>query len=229
MIKEFFLDILFPKFCFRCGKEGEYLCPDCFSLIDILEKQYCPFCSKPKIVFNGKTCSSCQGRNIEGLYCATSYKDPIVRELISQFKYYGVKDISKPLAALIVAHFLNLENNQFISDNFILVPTPLHKKKLKERGFNQSEELGKVISTFLNKPLKNVLIKIKPTSNQVGLTKDERKENLKGVFRCSEHINKKVLLIDDVFTTGSTMEECAKTLKESGAKEVWGVTVSRGE
>jgi len=232
-IKEFILDLLFPKFCISCGKEGSYLCQDCFSLIDILERQYCPFCPQPKVVLDGKTCNFCKrSKSLNGLYCAASYNNFIVKKLINQFKYEPyIKELSKPLSSLIVVHLVNLDKVENFQD-YILVPIPLHKKKLKKRGFNQAGEIAKEFSENLKIPVFNdALIKTKQTSAQVELKKEEREENIKGVFLCQKPelvMGKKILLIDDIFTTGSTMEQCARLLKETGAKKVWGVVVARG-
>jgi len=232
-IKNFLLDFLFPKFCISCGKEGSYLCQDCFFLIDILERQYCPFCSRPKIVIDGKTCNFCnRSKSLNGLYCAASYNNFIVKKLINQFKYEPyIKELSKPLSSLIVAHLINLNKVENFQD-YILVPIPLHKKKLKKRGFNQASEIAKELSKILKISFfDNILIKTKQTPAQMELKKEEREKNIKGIFLCqkSEIIQrKKILLVDDVFTTGSTMEESAFTLKRAGAKEVWGIVVARG-
>jgi len=231
--KEFFLDFLFPKFCISCGKEGSYLCQDCFSLIDILERQYCPFCSRPKIVIDGKTCNFCKrSKSLNGLYCAASYNNFIVKKLINQFKYEPyIKELSKPLSSLIVAHLINLDKVENFQD-YILVPIPLHKKKLKKRGFNQAGEVAKELSRILKIPFfDDILIKIKQTTAQMELKKEEREKNIKGIFLCQKPEiiqRKKILLVDDVFTTGSTMEESALILKRAGAKEVWGIVVARG-
>jgi len=231
-IKEFFLDLLFPKFCISCGKKESYLCQDCFSLIDIAERQYCPFCPQPRVVIDGRTCNFCQrSKKLAGLYSATSYDNFIVKKTVNQFKYAYIKELAKPLSSLIVAHLINLNQvESFLS--FILIPIPLHKKKLKQRGFNQAEEIGKELSKNLEAPiLNNVLIKTKQTSAQVELKKEEREKNIKGAFFCQKPElvrDKKILLVDDIFTTGSTMEECALTLKRAGAKEIWGIVVARG-
>jgi len=229
----FILDLLFPKFCLNCAKEGSWLCQDCFSLIDIFKRQYCPFCLDPKIVLDVKTCDSCRkSKKLAGLYCAVSYDNFIVKKLINQFKYEPyIKELSKLLAFLIVTHLINLNNLPDFKES-ILIPVPLHKKKLKQRGFNQAEEIGKELSKNLKIPIfNNALTKIKQTPAQVELKKEQREKNIKGVFNCQklESIkNKKILLVDDILTTCSTMEECARALKTAGAKEVWGVVVARG-
>ncbi len=152
--------------------------------------------------------------------------------MINQFKYEPyIKELSKPLTSLIIHHLINLNKTSNLFD-FVLVSIPLHKKKLKQRGFNQAEEIAKELSENLKLPVfNNILIKTKQTPAQVELEKGEREKNIKNVFLCQEPesmINKKILLVDDIFTTGSTMEECARILKDAGAKEVRGVVVARG-
>ena len=129
-------------------------------------------------------------------------------------------------------HFVLAKNNtENIWNESILIPVPMEKKKMKNRGYNQSEELAKELSKILQIPLSlNNLIKIKQTLPQIKLSAKERQENLKNAFSINnpeELKNKKIFLVDDVYTTGSTMEECAKTLKESGAKQVWGIAIAR--
>jgi len=230
-IKEFLLNLFLPAYCLNCQKEGKELCDDCFSLIDILNEQYCPFCYPPKIVSDGKTCNNCRkNKNLSGLFSAASYHNFIVKKIISQFKYppYYVKNLSKILTSLIIIHFQLLKKSPDFSQG-ILIPIPLDKKKLKRRGFNQAEELARELSNSLGLPLfLNVLIKTKETLAQAKISKEERKKNLVGAFSILKTLpGKKIFLIDDVFTTGSTMEECAGVLKKAGAKEVWGVVVAR--
>lgn len=232
--KNFIVDILFPAFCQNCGKEGKYICEDCFSLIEILDRQYCPFCSPAKIVLDGKTCRNCKskGKKLNGLYSACSYESFIARELIHQFKYNPfIKELARPLAELITAHLLNLNKISSFGD-FFLVSVPLQIKKLKSRGYNPAEELAKHLSEKLKIPLfSDVLFKTKQTAAQVELKEKQRRENLIGAFSCKNPElvrRRKILLVDDVLTTGSTLEECAKALKAAGAKEVWGIVVARG-
>ena len=235
-IKIAILDIFFPKFCLGCGKEGTYLCKDCQSCLEISENIFC-LCKKPKMIpllesseILGK-CNACRSKNLDGLFFPLSYKHNLVKEIIHQLKYEPfVKDLAKTLTELIIAHFFLLDNKK-VWENKILVPIPLERKKLKWRGFNQAEEIAKELANKLGIPLlTECLKKIKITLPQAELSEKERKGNIKGAFlaRNTNLIkNKKVLLVDDVYTTGATMEEAAKVLKEAGAKEVWGVVVAR--
>ena len=213
--KGFIFDLLFPKFCLSCQREGNYLCEDCQSTLLVSGVHQ----KNPT-------------QNLKDLYFALPYQQPLIKNLIKLFKYQPfVKELAIPLTSLIITHFQLTEKSPADFVNFILVPVPSEKKKLKWRGFNQAEELGKKLSSFLKIPLiSGCLIKIKETPPQVELSDEERKENIKGVFtvRNGELIkNKKILLVDDVYTTGSTMEECARVLKEVGAKEIIGIVVAR--
>jgi len=235
-IKQFLLNLLFPLYCINCQREKNYLCQDCFSLIDIQTFQYCPFCNPPKIVFDGKTCYPCRkSKKLTGLFCAASYQNFIIKKLVSQFKYEPyIKELAKTLAVLIIQHFQALDYPpSFFKDKagFALMPVPLHKKRLKWRGFNQAEEIALQLSLFFKMPLiSDCLLKTKQTLPQVELSGKERTDNIKSAFVCQNKNlikEKKILLVDDVFTTGSTMEECARVLKGTGAKEVWGIAVAR--
>lgn len=245
--KDFILDLFFPKFCLGCKKEGSYLCDDCRALLDIAEFNYCLCDSKPARITpqaaSGK-CQKCRDKKLAGLYFALPYKDPsassgqktsLTRKLIYQFKYQPyLKDLSKTLASLLAEHFIiSGKNTDEIWDNGVLVPIPLDKKKLKIRGYNQSEELAKKLSIILKIPVElNNLIKIKHTKSQMELSGEERKKNLENAFtikNAAELVGKKIFLVDDVYTTGSTMEECAKIFKENGIKNIWGITITREE
>lgn len=215
-IKKFFLELLFPRFCFGCQKQGCYLCKDCEGILDVsgFHKKF-------------KT------KHINDLYFVTEYKNPLLKNLIQKFKSEPfIKELSLPLCSLITAHFQLLDKKPDFSD-FVLIPVPLEKTRLKWRGFNQAEEIAKQLSRFFKIPLINdVLIKERKTLPQVKVSEKERKENILKAFcwQNKEKIrNKKVLLIDDIYITGSTMEECATTLKDSGVKEIIGIVIARAK
>jgi len=260
-IGNFILDLFFPKFCLNCQREGTFLCEDCKAILDISNSHH------PPPNFGGG-----QTINLNDLYWAVEYKNSLIKNLIKLFKYEPfVKELAKDLASLIINHFQLIKEDKssflpfaaarvldekpvFLKKNldYVLVPVPLEKRKLKWRGFNQAEEVGKEIAKFLKIPLFNdVLIKNRETLAQVELSEEERKENIKEAFSCqnpkkiypvrelkkfgySKNIDfsngvkeKKILLVDDVYTTGSTMKECAKVLKKAGAKEVIGIVIAR--
>ncbi len=218
MAKNFLLNLLFPKFCFNCQMEGIYLCEDCRAILNINNHHQ---------VFSGK--------HLNDLYWAIDYKKPLIKKLIHNFKYEPfVKELSKPLSSLIINHFQLIEKPlPFFGEGseFFLIPVPLYEKRLRWRGFNQAQELAKQLSLFWNIPLlNNYLIKIKKTFLQSQLAKQERLGNVRNAFlvKNQEKIkNKKILLIDDVFTTGATMEECAWILKKAGAQQVIGLVIAR--
>jgi len=237
-------DLLLPQFCIRCNKEGFLVCPDCLSLIDLNPFQYCPFCSVPnRVIKNGK-CQSHQNFKLNGLFSACDYKDPLAKKMIFLFKYQPyIKNLGFPLANLIISHFALLEKNpstlfyrqkQAASTNAlpaIFMPVPLFKKRERERGYNQSFVIAEILSTYYQLPIqKNNLIRIKNTKSQTEFNKQKRKQNIAGAFAIKNPglINgRTIFLVDDVFTTGSTMEECAFILKSAGAKKIYGIVVAR--
>lgn len=236
-LKSFLLDLFFPKFCLGCQKEGTYLCDDCRALLDIAEFDYCLCSEKPLRLppeqKSGK-CGRCQDKKLSGIFSALSYKEnQLNKKLIHQFKYQPyLKDLAKTLASILAEHFIiSGKNTDEVWNNGVLVPVPLDKNKLKVRGYNQTEELAKELSKILKIPaISDGLIKIKSTKPQMELSKKERETNLENVFAIKNPAGlagKKAFLVDDVYTTGSTMEECARVLKENGAKSVWGVALAR--
>ncbi|MFH1968220.1 MAG: ComF family protein [bacterium] len=241
--KTFLLDLFFPKFCLGCQKEGSYLCEDCKTLLDISEFNYCLCDVKPIRLPPSQTlrqaqgrCQSCSNKKLSGLYFALPYKEKsLTRKLIHQFKYKPyLKDLAKTLSSILIEHFIKAgENTDAVWENSVLVPVPLGKNKLKIRGYNQSEELAKELSKTLKIPMiSNALIKIKSTKPQMELKKEEREQNLLNAFGVRPGSDpgltpQKVFLVDDVYTTGSTMQECARVLRATGVKSVWGVAIAR--
>lgn len=234
--KNFLLELFFPSFCFGCKKEGFYLCGDCKSTLEISEYNYC-LCGKNPLRLpsdsRGK-CSRCQDNSLTGLYSALPYKEKaLTRALIYHFKYDPyVKDLAKTLAAVVLEHLALAGNLQEeIWKDSILVPMPLFLKREKDRGYNQSEALSEELSKALTVPMiTNALVKTKATAEQMKLSAKERQENVKGAFEIKNPTSiagKKVFLVDDVYTTGSTMQECARVLRAAGAKKVWGIAIAR--
>jgi len=241
-IKKNILDLFFPKFCLGCQKEGFYLCPDCKETLDISQFNYCLCDRNPlRLPLNEKhgKCPKCQDKKLSGLYFALPYKEKeLTKRLIYQFKYPPyLKDLAKTFALILAEHLiLSGKNTDEIWQDSILVPVPLERKKFNERGYNQSEELAKELSKILKIPaISDCLLKTKPTNSQMELSKSDRETNLLSSFTIQSIgvsdtpilFGKKVFLVDDVYTTGSTMQECTKVLKSAGAKSVWGICIAR--
>ena len=221
-----FLDLLFPKRCVSCGAFGKYICDRCFSKIEFLEKPICPICQRQAI--GGKTHPKCAGRfRLDGLIVACRYKSPIKRA-IQEVKYKWVYDIENILVDFLASQIWKFDFPQ----NSILVPVPLSKNRKNWRGFNQAEILAKTLSRKFNHPFKDILLRVIETKTQVGLTREERRENVIEAFALDYKVGKKhiagqnFILVDDVYTSGATMMEAAKILKHAGAKDVWAMAVA---
>lgn len=193
---------------------------------------------------------------LNGLLAAGKYQDPILREAIHQFKYQSVESLKKPLTELLVK-YLKKENlieklrcptpgKPGVGHRSCLVPIPLTWRRKLNRGFNQSELLAMEISKYLNLPVTNLLKRKKFAAPQAKIHDwKERKENISGAFILNTDLKiipfiddrqlmgqfgniKKVILVDDVSTSGATLEEAARVLKEAGVKEVYGLVVAKG-
>lgn len=229
------LDFIFPKYCVNCKKLGDYICPDCFSYISFDVFDFCLMCNKQSI--NGLTHKYCRKRlGIDGAFSVLQYKG-IVKKLVYNFKYkpYFVSDLKSILSDLLYEGLIQKESFmqlfEELKDQLILAPIPLHKSKLRQRGYNQSELLARGLSEKFNLPVVSVLKRVKNTKSQYGLKKDERKKNIAGAFEISPNIpisqDLNILLVDDILTTGSTLLEAAKVLKQNGVNNVWGITLAR--
>jgi len=170
--------------------------------------------------------------NLNSILCCMDYQNPIVKELIHKFKYQKITSL-KDIFENILNQSLEKYKNTFNQD-WILIPVPLHTFKQRIRGFNQSEILSNSISKILNiKSYNNILIRFKnnpPQANQEDIQK--RKQNAKNIFKINENTkylinNKNIILIDDVFTTGSTLNECATILKQNNVNKIISICLAK--
>ncbi|OGD93881.1 hypothetical protein A2697_02355 [Candidatus Curtissbacteria bacterium RIFCSPHIGHO2_01_FULL_41_44] len=231
-------DFLFPKRCVSCGKFGAYICKGCFSKIEYIEKPVCSVCQRQAI--GGKTHPGCRSRyGLDGLVVACRYRGPVKRA-ITKVKYKWIYDIEKIFVDLTADNLWRFD----LPSDLTIVPVPLHSKRKRWRGFNQSEILAKSLAKKFGVDLRDVLIRTRETKSQVGLKRDERKENVKGAFSLNaiqtrfgiasqtgfvrSVEGKNFMLVDDVYTSGATMAECCRVLKKAGARQVWGLTVALG-
>lgn len=236
----FFIDLILPIECLACGQEGTWLCEVCFSQIAINQPTGCFICQKPEPF--GRTCSDClDDYYLNGVLAATDYEQPIVARLIKTMKYKFAKTINHDLAKLIISFLrplwlirTTLDNPPWINNanETIVLPVPLHPKRLRWRGFNQAEELAKEVAEYFRFDLvvKN-LVRIKNNPPQAKLDGASRLTNVEACFMVKDKLivaGRQIILVDDVMTTGATLRECAKVLKQAGAKEVWALVVAKG-
>jgi len=217
------LDLIFPKTCLGCGKEGKYICENCLARVKLL-KPACPYCEKASI--DGFTHVKC--RKKYGLDSLTSIWDyeGVIKKAILALKYKYSTEAGRELSSLFVRE---LKKSNLIKEG-TLVPIPIHWQRENVRGFNQSVEIGRVVAKEMGWGfIPNLLVKNRTTMSQVELSVEERKQNLKGVFSLSPgfKMSDSIILFDDVFTTGSTLKEAAKVLKHAGVQKVWGLTIAR--
>lgn len=227
-------DLLFPRRCLGCGHSGSYFCQKCLSQIEIVQRFSCPQCHRPSQW--GITHFSCQTPlALDGLISIFAYEG-IFKKAIQKFKFRFVTDLSHEFTSLMY-RFISLGFQEVFSQfdsSWILIPVPLHPWRQRQRGFNQSEILGKLLAEKMNWQFEpNLLIRSRFTQSQT-LVKDKKKrqENVRHAFGLNPNSqfaiqDSKFILFDDVWTTGSTARECAKVLKRRGAKKVWTLTVAR--
>jgi len=213
-------DIFFPKKCVCCGKYGDYLCYGCVSEIVKIRTPICHYCGR--ISANGMVCKKCKKREsiyFHSLIVAADYHSLPVKKMIHNLKYSGLIDLSSYCGELV---FESL-NNVIKDNSYIVTSVPLYWKRERKRGFNQSKLIAQYVAKLLQFPYFDLIKKICDTKNQVGLNKSERVNNLISSFEiCDINLvkGKNIVLIDDVVTTGSTLNECSKMLIKSGAKRV---------
>lgn len=229
------IDLILPPVCFGCNLEGFYICPQCLKKIQQFNYFICPSCARrdPEGILD-RVCKEKSGLN-RFLGAPLPYYNDITKKILHSLKYAYVKDLALPLSKILI-EFLDKNNFSEIvkgkNGKIIIIPVPMHKFRKRERGFNQAEEIAKNISARYNLPLEgNVLIKTRNTEPQAEIKNyEERAVNIAGAFMCQNAeklLNKIAVLLDDVYTSGSTMRECAHVLKKSGAREVWGITVAK--
>lgn len=213
-IKNFLLDIFFPKICLGCQENGFFICPTCLKNIIIL----------------GEVKNNSLG--FDGIAACFNYHQPLVKKIIKRAKYSPYQKELIPILTSFLIKFL--ENfPQIISfwkkNDFVLIPIPLTKEKMAWRGFNQAEIIAKEINSKLNLPINTKIIKkIKNKKSQTGLGRENRMENVKGIFKIRQKPPKNIILIDDVLTTGATLKEAKKSLIRAGAKNIWAIVLAKG-
>ncbi len=247
-VKEELLDVLFPRFCIKCGREGTYLCNDCYTFLSE-NSLICPVCGAPS--FTGTSCDSCIGRyGLDGLTAGWDYEGLMKRtvwEIKAGYYHIGKKMIERFLILMIDQEerfgdflkfllkeetkityvpptnrkegFLNKKLNISFKSYGGSKPENMHAKTLAEQTAKLTGKSEKSVTDLLKKT--------KRTKKQARLSQKERLENVKNAFSVKNNPPKNLVLVDDVFTTGATMRECCKVLKKAGAENVRGLVLAR--
>jgi len=222
-------DYVFPIFCLGCDAEGTWLCNNCKKTADVSGQFFCPMCHIQ--TFEGEPCEECACISaLSGHVAISRYTEQSsVGKLLRALKYQYAEDVMRNLSEMLEV-FVHRYYARLFQNVDIIVPIPLHKKRFAERGFNQATLLARVVSNTTNSYMDDtVLDRYRDTPHQAALSREERLENVIDAFRVNNAVaGKRILLVDDVFTTGATMQACAVELKEAGAVSVKGFSVARG-
>jgi ComF family protein len=233
-----FSDLLFPGICPICEKapykDGlSYMCVECEDLLPWIQKNGCKYCGIPMsgFDFNGLVCAGCREEppQFQAGKCLFLL-DQNGKKVIHEIKYHGVKDMLKDLPRWLDR---NPSFREFLKDS-VLVPVPLHPKRFKKRGFNQSQWIADAMEKEMVGSVRVIeaLIRVRNTPTQTEFARVERKKNVKNAFalktkNCLDAKNR-IVLIDDVYTTGATLDECAKALLDEGFQNVNVATLGHG-
>lgn len=207
-------DLIFPVFCISCDQEGQVICQRCLNGLG----------PRPQFLYPANS-------GLDKVIALGDYQDGILQKAIVEYKYNFQQEFFVVFQKIIDDWVLDEEKFWEGRRNYdwLILPVPLHKSRLWERGFNQAEEIARAVSGKLGLKMNNQILKrIKKTQRQVGLGKRARLGNLAGAFAVGRDLaGGNIILIDDVFTTGATLQECAKVCKGAGAAIVWGLTLAR--
>ena len=228
---------IYPSACASCSnlldsEKSHPFCPDCLKTLELISEPYCPTCGIPYATegLDPHLCGDCLGGvHLFDRARATGFYRGLLREVIHRFKYGGQTFLARPLAKIAVASGKELAKLHKVD---LIIPVPLHSKRLRQRGFNQASLLARRLGSALKIPVDySSLRRIRWTEPQTGLSRRQRAVNVKNAFDLSrpERIEgKSILLLDDVLTTGETVNHCIRELKRvGGAKEVVVLTVAR--
>jgi ComF family protein len=239
---DWLVDWLYPPRCRACagrihGRDAEYFCAGCWAQIQLVSHPLCKICGRPYPDASGgdHTCGVCLERTPRfaaarawACYPREEQAAHPLRQVVQKYKYGRKVSLGKPLGRLMA-----LGCEEFLGEcrADLIVPVPLHAKRLRWRGFNQSLLLARQVSRAYGLPVDPfVLQRRKETAAQTQLPEDDRRRNVRGAFALHPDKSVKdrtILLIDDVYTSGATVNECSRTLKRAGAKEVYVLTLAR--
>ena len=216
-------DLFFPQRCVGCERRAsDLLCRHCFEALPEIGRPVCARCGMPT-AFETFVCDECKGVDFgfESARAPLRYEG-VGKEIVHSLKYRGYTAVVERLAAPLMLGVLDGERHYDA-----VVPVPLHRSRLRRRGFNQAELLARGVAREINAPVSDTLQVVRRTRDQTELSAAERRANVEGAYTARGRVRGRVLLIDDVFTTGATMSACAWTLLQAGAEEVHSVSLCR--
>jgi competence protein ComFC len=228
------VSLLYPPLCTICHantRAGEYLCDQCEAKAVRIVAPFCQTCSEPfeGVITGVFTCANCAHRTIHFDAAVAAYRSRgIVRQIIHEFKYGRQIHLR-----YLVARWLTvaLDDERICHLQFdVIIPVPLHPARQRERGFNQASLLAELLGKQMSIQYQLWLERVRYTTTQTALDRAERMENLHNAFRLRKNADVRrlrVLLIDDILTTGATLSECARILKRAGALSVHAATAAR--
>lgn len=220
------VDLLFPPCCAGCGQWGERYCISCISKTKLIQGSKCSICGEPSSSKEESICKRCRAKTVyfTAVRSWAYFEDPL-QKAIHKLKYKSDRSLGEVLAKPLITQL-----KKYSWEIDLITAIPLDVKRLKERGYNQSVYLAKPISWETGIKYNGSSVKrIKQTRSQVGLSRNERTYNMAEAFSADSKVvgGRSVLLIDDVITTGATINACAKALIEAGANQVFGLTLAR--
>jgi ComF family protein len=226
--------LFYPATCVVCAanvERSEYLCTDCRGRAPRIVAPFCAKCSEPfpGAITQTFSCANCEDRVLHFDCAVAAYRSRgLVRKLVHEFKYAKQRHLRYPVAGWLRETLCDprLHGRHFD----VIVPVPLHPARERERGFNQAMLLAELLSPTIATPLRPALERTRYTTTQTAYDRAERMQNLHGAFRLRKNQDVRdlrVLLIDDVLTTGSTLSECARVLRAAGAVSVHAATAAR--
>jgi competence protein ComFC len=216
-------DLFFPQRCVGCERRAsDLLCRDCFEALPTIGRPVCARCGMPT-AFETFVCDECKGVDFgfESARAPLRYEG-VGKEIVHSLKYRGYTAVVERLAAPLMLGALD-GGRRYDA----VVPVPLHRSRLRRRGFNQAELLARSVAKRINAPVSDTLQVVRRTRDQVELSAAERRANVEGAYSARNRVWGRVLLIDDVFTTGATMSACADNLLWAGAEEVHALSLCK--
>lgn len=235
------LDLLYPPLCAVCHEilaDGRALCDGCAADLPRLAEPFCQTCGES---FEGQidtvfTCPNCNKLKFSFEFARpATLRDARTLDMIHRLKYGRELHLASDLGRLAAYSFSDPRLAPALAGKWPLIPVPLHRKRFQHRHFNQAEEISRELSALTGLPTFKALRRTRETEHQTALTRSQRLENLRGAFSITQTGHRKIqenpagaVLVDDVLTTGSTVDECAKILRKAGFRRIFVVTVMRG-